>query len=150
MKPVLQALVLAEHVYTDGDSGKKIIAGTFDHILFKPIAELIQEVELPSGEKKRFIPGGMHSGSPYAYISLTDVIEGTELTLQFVNLTRNTVLLEKELTVNSNDRLRTVEIVAPLPALPISEAGVYALQVVCDGQILGSHRLIAEELPDQP
>lgn len=150
MKPVLQALVLADHVYTDRDSGKKIIAGTFDHILFKPIVELIQEVELPGGEKQQLIPGGVHSGSPYAYVSLTDVSAGTELTLQFVNLTKNVILLEKKATVNSKDRLRTVEIVAPLPALPISEAGVYALEVVWEGQILGSHRVVAEKPADRP
>ncbi len=150
VKPVLQALVLAEHVYTD-TSGKKIIAGTFNHVFFKPTTELIQEVELPNGEKKRVIPGGMHGGSPYAYISITDVVDGLELTLQFANLTKNAVLLEQTLTVNSaGDRLRTIEIVVALPPLPIKEAGIYAFEILCEGQILGSHRLIAEELPNRP
>ena len=31
-KPVLQALVLADHVYVDAETGKKIIAGTFNEL----------------------------------------------------------------------------------------------------------------------
>ena len=147
MKPVLQALVLAEKVYTDV-TGKKIIAGTFDGVFYKRIADLVQERELPSGETQRLVPGGMHGGSPSAYISVTDVLDGTELTLQFVNLTTNVVLLETKLVIQCHDRLRAVEIVAPLPPLPISQAGTYALEVVCEGEILGSHRIIAEEVPN--
>ena len=147
MKPVLQALVLAERVYTDV-SGRKIIAGTFDRILFKTNAPTVQEVELPNGEKRRLVEGGQHGGSPYAYISFTDVVDGTKVVLQFVNLTRNLVLLEQQLTLNGKNRLETVEIVAPLPPLPVQEAGTYAFEVVCEGSILGSHRILAEELPD--
>jgi len=91
----------------------------------------------------------MHGGSPYAYISLTDVVDGTKLTLQFINLGKNIVLLELAMVVNIKDRLETVEIVAPLPPLPITEPGTYALEVVCEGEILRSHRIIAEQLPEQ-
>jgi hypothetical protein len=146
VKPVLQALILAEKIYTDV-SGKKIIAGTFNGVFLKRIADLVQERELPTGEKRRCVPGGMHGGSPSAYISVTDVLDGTELTLQFVNLTTNTVLIETKVVIQCEDRLRPVEIVARLPPLPISQAGTYALEVVCEGEILGSHRVIAEEMP---
>ena len=147
MKPVLQALVLAEKVYED-KTGKKIIAGTFDAVFYKRIADLVQERELPSGKTQRLVPGGLHGGSPWAYISVTDALDGTELTLQFVNLTRNIVLLETKIVIQSQDRLNAVEIIAPLPPLPISEDGTYAFEVVCEGQILGSHRIIAKELPN--
>ena len=33
-KPVLQAMVLADHVYQDRQTGKYIIAGTFSQIIF--------------------------------------------------------------------------------------------------------------------
>ena len=145
MKPVLQALVLADRVYED-KTGKKIIAGTFDAVLYKRSVDLVEERELPGGGTGQFIPGGVHSGSPWAYISITDAVDGTELTLQFVNLTKNAVLLETKIVIQCKDRLRTIEIVAPLPPLPISEDGIYALEVVCEGEILGSHRIIAREL----
>ena len=33
-----------------------------------------------------------------------------------------------------------------LPALPIQEEGVYAFEVVCEGEILGTYRITAEEI----
>jgi len=144
VKPVLQALVLAEHVYED-KSGKKIIAGTFNSVHFckkLPVAEL----ESPDGTKRRGMLGDMHAGAPYAYISMTDLCDSTVLTLQFVNLSKNEVLFSAELVAQGEDRLGTTEIVAPLPPLPIKEAGTYAFEVLCEGEILGSHRILASEL----
>lgn len=148
MKPVVQALVLADRVYQDV-TGKKIIAGTFNRVLLASSKHCMRKEELPSGETQTFVAGGMNGGSPYAYISLTDVVDGTQLTLQFVNLGKNIVLLELALVVNIKDRLETVEIVAPLPPLPITEPGTYAFEVVCEDEILRSHRIIAEQLPEQ-
>lgn len=144
MKPVLQALVLAERVYQDV-SGKKIIAGTFSGYKFSkspPVAEVVR----PDGTKQRVIAGGMSAGSPCAYVSLTDVCDGTTLQIQFLNLSKNIVLFGTETTISNDDRLRNVELTFPLPKLPIAEAGVYALQVVCEGEILGSWRIVAEDL----
>ena len=147
MKPVLQALVLAERVYED-KSGKKIIAGTFNLVRFTRRLSPVQEHELPDGTKETVVVGGIHGGSPYAYISLTDVCDNTEIHLQFVNLTKNQVLFGKKIVIPCNNRLGTVEIVAPLPPLPVNEPGTYAFEVVYDGEILGSHRILAEELED--
>ena len=144
MKPVLQALVVAEHVYTDV-TGKKIIAGTFNGIEFKRNANPVKEQELPDGTKVNVLQGGEFGGSPYAYISITDVVDGTELSLQFVNLTRNKIIFGTDFKLECPDRLATIEIVAPLPFLPIGEAGAYALELVWKGEVLGSHRIIAKE-----
>jgi hypothetical protein len=145
MKPVLQALVLAEHVYQDV-TGKKIIAGTFNRVMFSRTPP-IQEIEQPDGTKQKVIQGGMHGGSPFAYISLTDVCENTNLLLRFVDLTHNIVLFGKEVTVNCKDRLATVELVFPLPPLGIQQEGSYAFELVCEGTILGSYRITAAEVP---
>ena len=147
MKPVLQALVLADHVYQD-ISGKKIIAGTFNTFKFSrkpPVAE----IQAPDGTKQTVIRGGMQGGSPFAYVSLTDVVDGTKLQLRFVNLNRNLVLFGNEVTITNTSRLTTVEMVFPLPRLPIQEAGVYALELVCEGAILGSYRITAENLDER-
>ena len=143
VKPVLQALVIAEHVYEAKD-GKKVIAGTFNQVTFGRIAA--KEIEQPGGTKRRLLAGGAHSGAPYAYISLTDVCDGTELTLQFVNLSTNKVQFETRVALKCEERLATIEIVAPLPRLSITEAGVYAFEVLCEGELIGSHRIIAKEL----
>jgi hypothetical protein len=145
MKPVLQALVLAERIYED-KSGKKIIAGTFNQLL-------IGKMTLPAAEsgsdkgQRHFLPGGTDPGCPAAYVSLTDVVDGTEITLQMVNVSKNVVLFMASLRINSNDRLATVEIIAPLPPMNtfVREPGTLSLDVVWRSEILGSHRLIVRE-----
>lgn len=147
-KPVLQALVLAERVYQDV-SGKKIIAGTFNRVSVRSRGALVEEQTAPDGKVTKFVAGGMHGGSPYAYISLTDVVDGTSLVLQFVDLNRNRVLLETRFEIaNHHDRLATIELVVPLPLLPIPQPGTYAFEVVCEGDILGSHRIVAVKHPE--
>lgn len=144
MKPVLQALVLADRVYQDV-SGKKVIAGTFSGFKFSkkpPVAEVTN----PDGTKRRVLMGGSSVGSPYAYVSLTDVCDGTSLQFQFLNLSKNIVLFGTTVTISNVDRLSNIEVVLPLPMLPIAEAGVYALQVLCEGEILGSWRVVAEDM----
>lgn len=144
MKPVLQALVLADRVYQDV-SGKKVICGTFSGYKFSkkpPLAEITR----PDGQKQQVLVGGMRAGSPCVYISLTDVCDGTKIQVQFVSLSRNTVLFGKEIEIPNDDRLRNVEIAMPLPELPITEAGTFAVEVLCEGSLLGSWRILAEDL----
>jgi hypothetical protein len=148
VKPVLQALIVADRVYTDASSGKKIIAGTFTNFLFGTVPT--PERTLPDGTKQKAMMGGIDSGSPYAYISITDVCDGTELLLQFVNLTKNLVLFGTDFVIKCDDRLKTVEFIAPLPKLPITEAGTYALELVWEGEILGSWRIMAKEMGANP
>jgi hypothetical protein len=144
VKPILQALVVAERIWEER-SGKKIIGGTFNRYKFsrKPPSANVQK---PDGTTQQVLVGGMQVGSPYAYVSLTDVCEGTKLLLQFINMTKNLVLFGTEAVVTNIDRLTTLELVFPLPQLPISEAGTYALEVICEGDILGSWRVVAEDL----
>jgi len=148
VKPVLQALVVADHVYQDQQTGKKVICGTFNTFRFsrKPP---VGEMEAPDGTKQTVIAGGGQSGSPYAYVNLTDVCEGTKLRLQFVNLTQNAVLFGTEVVIGNANRLATIELVFPLPRLPIQEAGAYALELVCDGETLGSYRITAEDMDEK-
>ena len=81
VKPVLQALVLADRVYSDGVSGKKIIAGTFSRMM------LINREAKPDEPSLLKVPaGGMQAGSPFAYISITDVHREAKLTLRYVQL----------------------------------------------------------------
>lgn len=140
MKPVLQALVLAERIYED-KSGKKIIAGTFNAVRLDPAP--VSSRQLPSGQEVQWIRGGTDLGSPAAYISLTDVVDGTLIGLQYVNVSRNEVLFRVQLKLHVQNRLETVEITAPLPPMNlfVREAGTFSLDVVWEGEILGSHRI---------
>lgn len=144
VKPVLQALVVADRVYQDRATGKVLICGTFHKVLFGKTPPVF-DVQTQEGRKQTLLAGGMDAGAPSAYISITDAASNTELLLQFTNLTTNRTIFGTKLRVESHDRLQTIEIVAPLPRLPISEAGTYAIEVLCEGELLGSHRIVAEE-----
>lgn len=135
MKPVLQALVLAEHVFQDR-SGQMIIAGTFNGVV-------LRNPEVKRDKDGNELRRGGEAGSPWAYISLTDVVNNTELELQFVSLTKNKVLFKTNLRIECHDRLATIEMRVPLPRLPIVESGTYAFEVVYNGEILGSSRITA-------
>jgi hypothetical protein len=76
------------------------------------------------------------------------VVDGTEITLQMVNVSKNVVLFQTGFRLSSNDRLATIEIVAPLPPMNTfaREAGTLSLDVVWQGEILGSHRLIIKSI----
>jgi hypothetical protein len=145
VKPVLQALVLADRVYTDNPSGKKIIAGTFTHFWFSK-SPAYKEVEQPDGTKRRLIAGGLQAGSPWVYLSLTDVVDGTKLLLQFVNIGTQQNLFCTEIILSCKDRLATVEVALPLPMLPIDAKGTYAFEILCEGDPLGSYRILADEM----
>ena len=145
MKPVLQALVLADRVYNDAQSGKKIIAGTFTRFWFSK-APAYKEIDQPDGTKRRLLAGGLQAGSPWMYLSLTDVIDGTKLILQFVKLEDQKILFGTEIILKCDDRLKIVEVVMPLPMLPINGKGIYAFEVMCDGEMLGSYRIVADEM----
>ena len=146
MKPVLQALVLAEHIYED-KTGKKIICGTFNAVKYSH-ASPVKEISAADGTNKKVIAGGTDGGSPWAYISLTDVWDNTDLELQFVSLRQNKAIFRTGLRVQCTDRLATVEIVVPLPRLFVPESGTYAFEVMCEGEVLGSHRIRFEEITE--
>jgi hypothetical protein len=139
---------VADHVYQDQQTGKKVICGTFNTFRFsrKPP---VNEMQAPDGTKQTVIAGGGQSGSPYAYVNLTDVCDGTKLRLQFINLNKNLVLFGTEVTIGNTSRLATIELVFPLPRLPIQEAGAYALELLCDGDIIGSYRITAEDMDEK-
>lgn len=138
VNPVLQALVLADHIYVDADTGKKIIAGTFNAIFAKETPTVV-------------------SGQSYAYVCLTDFVGQLELEIRYVDLDTNEVLMKTTgLRADSSDPLRSVEMVVEVPPFPLPHPGVYALEVLCEGAILGSLRINVttntDELPrrDEP
>jgi hypothetical protein len=141
VKPILQALLLADKVYEDKSTSKKIVAGIFNQMILVGEHAQPKTVTDEFGGIKTIVPAGMHSGSPSAYISVTEVRRPTTLEVRFVFLDEYEALLHGEIEVNAPSPLDTVEIVVPLPPLPCNRPGTYALEVLCDDELLGSHRL---------
>ena len=147
MKPILQAILLAERVYDD-TNGKKIICGTFNRVLMSREPTVQAH---PLDGNKTIIQGGTDIGCPSVYVNLTDVVPEIDVALQFVDVSQNKVLLELPMKIHCNDRLGNVEFSVPLPRLGniIKEPGTYSIDLVWNGEIIGSHRVVAEELTEQ-
>jgi hypothetical protein len=124
-QPRLQALVLAERVYTDKDTGQRVIAGTFNHI---------QTPGFPARIDRQAV----------VYVSLTDVRKpGTWLALRFVDTHDLSILMEARFgPLLATDPLETLEFAVPIPGFMLPHAGIYDLELhVVDGERLGSLRL---------
>jgi len=124
VRPILQALVLADHVYIDAKTGKKIIAGTFNHLAAP---------EFPS----------FFGRTTYAFISMTEVHGNLPVTLKYTDLSTSEVLLEiRDLPMEApNDPLATVEMVVELPRFPMPHEGVFAFEVCVNDEQIGALRI---------
>ena len=148
MKPVLQALLLADHVYQDVHTGKKIIAGTFDTlaVLKHPASE---DESLSESQPCRTPAHAVQrAGTPYAYINVTEIRGDVELEVRYVNLDSRDVLFRTSpIRVTAKSPLDAAEVVVPVPELP-RKPGVYALELFCENELLGAHRVVVREIEE--
>ena len=167
--PVLQAMLLADQVYQDRGTGKYVICGIFSAIHFVP-KEPSPGRDRPAGagipgngtsegpadesfEGSAHTPGSVpiarlvRAGSPFAYVSLTELQGTRKFELRYVDLEENNVLFGTAFEVSCRDPLETIQITVPLPPLPIPHEGVFVLELLCDGELLGSHRVLAKSQP---
>jgi hypothetical protein len=175
-KPVLQALVLAEHVYQDRTTGKMIIAGTFNRLFIHrretpPAPQQDASVDVGLGiptenpAQAKPVPGGAQPpesfhkldfravsrvGSPWAYVSLTEIRGSVPLELRYVDLRDNIIMLRAEFTAAAGNPLETKEMIVPLPVLPAPHPGTYALELLSNEEPLGSLRVYVTETPTPP
>ena len=151
MKPILQALILADHIYEDRLSRKKIIAGTFNKLSFRRLVNASSDDEGAKQEQNKPLAGPT-AGSPSLYISLTEVRGETPLSIRYVDLLDNLVLLQVDFLVKCEDPLQNVEAILQLPRLPVRNPGAHALELLVNDEPLGSLRIIVVEdrSDDQP
>ena len=146
MKPVLQAILVADHAYRDATTNKIIVAGIFNNITVSDDLGKPRDVIDGTGPPRKVILGGVTSGSPWAYLSLTDIINRQEFELRFVSLIDNAVLFSLKFNVEAKSPLDNAEMMLPLPELPVKQPGHYALELVWNYELLGSHRLQVKKL----
>ena len=164
--PVLQAMLLADQVYQDRATGKYVICGIFSAIHFVPKEPPTgkdrsagagavgggnedgetDETSEPSAPAPAPVPIArlVRAGSPFAYVSLTELQGTRKFELRYVDLEENNVLFGTTFEVSCRDPLETIQITVPLPPLPIPHEGVFVLELLCDGEMLGSHRVLAK------
>lgn len=139
IQPTLQALLVADRIYVDKDSGKRIIVGVFQQLrVFKaPLSDAQKDTRIQKM--------GAVAGSPFVYGSLTDVVGEQKFDLRYVRLKDDVVIFATEITATSPDRLANVEFSLALPLLPTDPPGAYALELLWDSIPLGSYRIIVTE-----
>ena len=125
IKPIIQALLLADNVYSDAETGKRVIAGVFD------------SVTLPE------IPGHFLKVTSL-YVSLTELRGEVEVMLRYVDLDSNEVLMENGPTrLQCDDPLASVDLTVQVPPLPVPHEGVFALEVHAGNELIGMLRITA-------
>jgi hypothetical protein len=132
--PRLQALVLADRVYAEQGTGKKVIAGTFNTIA---VLQPGPHVNLPA----------------HLYISLTELRKRQfRLELRYVDTRDLTVLMSLQPPPfdNPGQATDTLEMVVEMPPFPAPHEGVYDLELYIDGERLGCHRIIIRTPPQSP
>ncbi|MBI4231298.1 MAG: hypothetical protein HY608_10720 [Planctomycetes bacterium] len=121
--PVLQAFVLADHVYTDAHTGKKVIAGTFNQLWAD---------KYPT----------QFATATYAYLALRELYGEAQVSLKFIGLADQRVHLQSQpMKVGASDPRATAELVITIPPFPMPEPGDYALEAYADGVLLGMVRM---------
>lgn len=128
MKPLVNALLLADHVHVDHATGKITILGTFDRIHVR---------EFP----------GVHHG-PWLYANLSDFTGTHTFAMRFVRDSDGQQLaVSKPIEIkHGRDKLRHREIALKLPPLQFAHPGTYALQILWDGDWIGELKMRAEKL----
>ena len=121
--PEVLTMILCDTVIMDAHTGKQSIIGCFSQVnaegfptVFRPSAAFI---ELTDGQ-------GHYSGS-----------------LRLVYAATEEVLGEREYTIDIPDPLKIVQMHFELPPVPFSRAGMYRLDLLCEGKLLRSRRFTA-------
>ena len=150
-KPILQALLVSDNVYSDSISKKKVIAGVLRKIqFFVPVVdEKEDENESETKTETETVLGGARQGgpSPTIFISLTEVYNTQQFELNYVRLEDDQIYFQRDLAVHCEDPLETVEVICPMPEIPISP-GLFAVELSWSGETLGSFRILIEEIED--
>ncbi|MGE3163273.1 MAG: hypothetical protein AB7O52_00020 [Planctomycetota bacterium] len=129
MLPHVQAIVLCDHIYRDDETGKCVIAGTFNRVFL--------------GE----FPGEYHPAS--IYLNLSDFNGHHDLRFRFVRLSDQQVLEESPgFPLIHDDRREHHECIFDLPPLQFPDPGRYTLEILYDGDVIGHADVEALTVPE--
>lgn len=124
VKPILQALLLCDEYCVDRDTNKPCIWGVFNTLSMRPIP-------------------GVRGRTTHIYLALTDIKGVAEVFFRWVELRTNRILMGTEpIRVESDDPLKTVELFAAIPGLPVQNAGPHGLEANCGYELLHTYRVL--------
>jgi len=123
LRPTIRAFILADEVYIDALTGKKVICGTYNRMWAE---------EFPS----------QFARATKCYVCLTDCRGDFALRLQYVDLSNNEVLLESpSVETKGDDPFQPREVIMYVPPLPMPHEGRYSMDVYCGDEMLGSYQV---------
>jgi hypothetical protein len=128
--PHVQAVILCDHIYRDEDSGKCVIAGTFNRVFLQSF------------------PGSYQPAS--IYLNLSDFAGRHTIAFRFKQLSTDEVLDESPpFDLVHENRREHHECIFDLPPLSFPEPGSYTLEILYDGEdVIGHADVEAQELPE--
>ncbi len=127
--PQVQAIVLCDHIYRDDETGKCVLAGTFNRVFLEEF------------------PGNYHPAS--IYLNLSDFHGQHVVQFRFVRLADQKVIDESpQFPIAHDDRREPHECIFDLPPLEFPEAGRYSLEIFYDSELIG-HADVEALLPQQ-
>lgn len=122
MKPIVLAMIIADHYYRDSTSGKSIITGTFNSINCSAFPT--------------------YHGNCAVYLSLTDIATSGDVQLTFRKEGEDFSLELPSWNVKQPPHRHTViEIGGNIAGLPLSSEGSYEFIVSWNGEEIFSRRL---------
>ena len=130
-RPILQAFLLADHIYVDSRTSKKIVAGIYTE--FKVTSFPAQ---LPT---------------TWAYANLVSVPSEFDVQLRLVDLSNHEVLAESGVMRVQHvlSRLVPHEFVLELPPLRVTHEGAYEFELLVDGEPLKGCRFTVGPIQGQ-
>ena len=137
--PVLQAILVADQAYQDTNTGKFIICGIFSKVFLIPGVPSTADEKVQQSVAATY----QRAGSPFAYLSLTEVHGTRPLELRFVDLADNSLVIKIDFQLTSANPLDNLEIAIPLPELQMVHDGAFALELYSNDSWLESHRILA-------
>lgn len=143
MKPRVQAILRADHVYKDEFTGKYIVSGIIDTYLFNP-----NPAQLPKNESGDIPLDMQRAGAPYVYVNLTEFNGKFNFELRYLSLRNDEVLAAFSFQMASYDPLKTVQFALAFPSLPKID-DTLALELLCEGEVIGSQRIVVTKMPQK-
>ena len=143
MKPRVQAILLADHVYKDEFTGKYIVSGIIDTYLFNP-----NPPPAPKNESGDIPLDMQRAGAPYVYVNLTEFNGKFDFELRYLSLKSDQVLAAFSFQMASYDPLKTVQFALAFPSVPKVEDTI-ALELLCEGEVIGSQRIVVSKMQEK-
>lgn len=147
-RPEFQSLLIADQVYQDAESRKFIICGVFSELLIRQrIIQTKEDEPTPTSDSEtKYVEATAgdirDSGTPYAYIRLSEIYGPIELVLRYINLETHKVpwMVNVDFNPPVVNPITSYQFSLPLPRLPLM-VGSFALELLFDDELLGQCRV---------